>query len=38
VIAYQNDFKLLMVFTLLTVPLVLFIGSSRGRRTVSRLV
>ena len=38
VIAYQNDFKLLMVFTLLTMPLLLFIGSSRGRRTMGRPV
>lgn len=29
VIAYANDFKLMMVLTLLTVPLVLIIGTSR---------
>jgi DHA2 family multidrug resistance protein len=32
VIAYDNAFKLLMLFTLLTLPLLPFIGSSRGRR------
>jgi DHA2 family multidrug resistance protein len=29
VIAYQNDFKLLMLFTLITMPFVVLIGSSR---------
>jgi DHA2 family multidrug resistance protein len=38
VIAYQNDFKLLMLFTLATMPLLLIIGSSRGKRTMSRPV
>jgi DHA2 family multidrug resistance protein len=33
VIAYQNDFKLLMLFTLVTMPFVLIIGSSHARRT-----
>ena len=36
VIAYQNDFKLLMIFTLVTMPFVLLIGSSHqadARRT-----
>jgi DHA2 family multidrug resistance protein len=32
VIAYQNDFKMLMVFTLLSMPFVLIIGSSRTQR------
>jgi DHA2 family multidrug resistance protein len=32
VIAYQNDFKLLMLFTLVTMPFVLIIGSSHARR------
>jgi DHA2 family multidrug resistance protein len=32
VIAYQNDFKLLMLFTLATMPFVLIIGSSHARR------
>jgi DHA2 family multidrug resistance protein len=32
VIAYQNDFKLLMLFTLITIPFVLLIGSSHTRR------
>jgi DHA2 family multidrug resistance protein len=32
VIAYQNDFKLLMLFTLVTMPFVLVIGSSHARR------
>jgi DHA2 family multidrug resistance protein len=32
VIAYQNDFKLLMLFTLVTMPFVLLIGSSHARR------
>jgi DHA2 family multidrug resistance protein len=32
VIAYQNDFKLLMLFTLAAMPFVLLIGSSRVRR------
>jgi len=31
IIAYANDFKLLMYLTLATVPLVFFIGSSRVR-------
>ena len=34
-IAYQNDFKLLMLFTLITMPFVLLIGSSRTRRTAA---
>jgi DHA2 family multidrug resistance protein len=38
VIAYQNDFKLLMLFTLATMPLLLIIGSSRGKRTMGRPV
>ena len=29
IIAYANDFKLLMYLTLATIPLVFFIGSSR---------
>jgi DHA2 family multidrug resistance protein len=33
VIAYQNDFYLLMVFTLITMPFVLIIGSSRTRQS-----
>jgi hypothetical protein len=33
VIAYQNDFKLLMIFTLVSMPFVLLIGSSHTRRT-----
>jgi len=33
VIAYQNDFKLLMIFTLVSMPFVLIIGSSHTRRT-----
>jgi MFS transporter, DHA2 family, multidrug resistance protein len=33
VIAYQNDFKILMIFTLLTMPFVLLIGSSGSKRT-----
>ena len=33
VIAYQNDFKLLMIFTLISMPFVLIIGSSHTRRT-----
>ena len=33
VIAYQNDFYLLMIFTLCTMPFVLLIGSSHTRRT-----
>jgi DHA2 family multidrug resistance protein len=32
VIAYQNDFKLLMLFTLGTMPLLLLMGTARGRR------
>ena len=35
VIAYQNDFKMLMVFTLILMPFVLIIGSSRTRRLPS---
>ena len=31
IIAYANDFKLMMLLTLATVPFVLFIGSSRVR-------
>jgi DHA2 family multidrug resistance protein len=34
VIAYQNDFKLLMIFTLISMPFVLIIGSSHARRSV----
>jgi DHA2 family multidrug resistance protein len=30
IIAYANDFKLLMILTLVTIPLVFFIGSSRA--------
>jgi hypothetical protein len=33
IIAYANDFKLLMYLTLATIPLVFFIGSSRVART-----
>jgi DHA2 family multidrug resistance protein len=33
IIAYANDFKLLMYLTLATIPLVVFIGSSRIART-----
>jgi DHA2 family multidrug resistance protein len=33
VIAYQNDFWLLMLFTLASMPFVLIIGSSHTRRT-----
>jgi len=29
IIAYANDFKLLMYLTMATIPLVFFIGSSR---------
>ena len=32
IIAYANDFKLLMYLTLATIPLVFFIGSSRVPR------
>ena len=32
IIAYANDFKLLMYLTIATVPLVFFIGSSRVAR------
>jgi DHA2 family multidrug resistance protein len=32
IIAYANDFKLLMYLTLATIPLVFFIGSSRSGR------
>ena len=32
VIAYDNDFKLLMVLTLCVLPLVLAIGSSRAKK------
>jgi DHA2 family multidrug resistance protein len=35
VIAYQNDFKLLMIFTLVTMPFVLLIGSSRTRQSAA---
>jgi DHA2 family multidrug resistance protein len=31
VIAYSNDYKLLMILTLLTIPLVVAIGSSRSK-------
>ena len=30
IIAYANDFKLLMYLTLATIPLVVIIGSSRA--------
>jgi DHA2 family multidrug resistance protein len=33
VIAYQNDFKMLFVFTLISMPFVLIIGSSHTRRS-----
>ena len=33
VIAYQNTFKLLMVLTLISLPLVLFIGRMRAKPT-----
>jgi DHA2 family multidrug resistance protein len=33
VIAYQNDFKLLFIFTMVTMPFVLLIGSSNTKRT-----
>jgi len=33
IIAYANDFKLLMYLTLATIPLVVFIGPSRALRT-----
>lgn len=32
IIAYSNDFKMLMLLALITMPLVLFIGSSRVTR------
>jgi DHA2 family multidrug resistance protein len=32
IIAYANDFKLLMYLTMATIPLVFFIGSSRVQR------
>jgi MFS transporter, DHA2 family, multidrug resistance protein len=35
VIAYQNDFYLLLMFTLITMPFVLLIGSSHSRRTTA---
>jgi DHA2 family multidrug resistance protein len=35
VIAYDNDFKLLMLFTLAAMPFVLLIGSSHARRQPS---
>ena len=35
VIAYQNDFYLLLVFTLITMPFVLLIGSSHTLRTTA---
>jgi DHA2 family multidrug resistance protein len=35
VIAYQNDFYLLLVFTLITMPFVLLIGSSHTIRTTA---
>jgi DHA2 family multidrug resistance protein len=31
IIAYANDFKLLMFLTLATLPLIVLIGSSRAR-------
>ena len=34
VIAYDNTFKLLMVLTLIALPLVLVIGSSRARKDI----
>jgi MFS transporter, DHA2 family, multidrug resistance protein len=33
IIAYANDFKLLMYLTLATIPFVILIGSSRARST-----
>ena len=33
IIAYANDFKLLMYLTMATIPLVFFIGSSRMPQT-----
>ena len=35
-IAYLNNFKLLMVMTLATIPLVFFIGSARRSATRRR--
>jgi DHA2 family multidrug resistance protein len=31
VIAYQNDFKLLMILTLMVLPLAMIIGSTRTK-------
>jgi DHA2 family multidrug resistance protein len=31
IIAYANDFKLLMYLTLATIPFVILVGSSRAR-------
>jgi DHA2 family multidrug resistance protein len=36
VIAYENVFKLLMVFTLLAIPLLLIIRTTRGQRSTGR--
>jgi DHA2 family multidrug resistance protein len=33
IIAYANDFKLLMYLTLATIPFVILVGSSRARST-----
>jgi len=35
IIAYANDFKLLMLLTAATIPLVFFIGTSRARTAPS---
>ena len=35
VIAYDNTFKLLMVLTLIALPLVLLIGSSRAKKATA---
>ena len=32
IIAYDNTFKLLMILTLIALPLVLLIGSSRAKK------
>ena len=32
IIAYDNTFKLLMILTLIALPLVLFIGTSRAKK------
>ena len=36
VIAYQNDFKLLMIFTLVLMPFVLIIGAAHKRQTPAK--